>query len=78
VPESPSDYGTAFPHSFKVHVEGTRGIRVPMREIRLSGGEPPLRVPDTSGPRGHDPREGLPPLRAGWEGSRAEAPPGGW
>jgi phosphomethylpyrimidine synthase len=77
VPESPSDYGTAFPHSFKVHVEGTRGIRVPMREIRLSGGEPPLRVPDTSGPRGHDPREGLPPLRAGWEGSRAGSAPGG-
>ncbi|TVR52602.1 MAG: phosphomethylpyrimidine synthase ThiC [Gemmatimonadales bacterium] len=62
----PSEYGSAFPNSFKVHVEGTRGIRVPMREIRLSGGEPPLRVPDTSGPRGYDPREGLPHLRSEW------------
>ena len=26
-----------------------------MREIALSGGEPPLRVYDTSGPQGHEP-----------------------
>ena len=37
-----------------------------MREIALSGGEPPLRVYDTSGPQGHDPREGLPALRRDW------------
>jgi len=37
-----------------------------MREITLSGGEPPLRVYDTSGPQGCDPREGLPPLRDAW------------
>ena len=35
-----------------------------MREISLSGGEPPLRVYDTSGPQGFDVREGLPALRA--------------
>ena len=37
-----------------------------MREIALSGGEPPLRVYDTSGPQGFDVREGLPPLRPAW------------
>ncbi len=65
------DYGTAFPNSRKVHVEGTRGIRVPMREIALSGGEPPLRVPDTSGPRETNVREGLSSVRADWVQSRS-------
>ena len=42
LPESPvQSYGDAFPNSTKVYVEGSRGIRVPMREIALSGGEPP-------------------------------------
>ncbi len=59
-------YDSAFPNSRKVYLEGPRGIRVPMREITLSGGEPPLRVYDTSGPRGHDVRVGLPPLREAW------------
>ncbi len=72
----PSDYGTHFPASRKVFVEGSRGIRVPMREIQLSGGEPPLRVPDTSGPRGIDPRKGLPPLRAEWVRARGGGIPG--
>ncbi|MFQ5538598.1 MAG: phosphomethylpyrimidine synthase ThiC [Gemmatimonadota bacterium] len=61
-----TDYPGAFPNSRKVYVEGTRGVRVPMREIHLSGGEPPLRVHDTSGPLGVDVREGLPPLRDPW------------
>jgi len=60
------DYGSAFPNSRKVYVEGTRGIRVPMREIALSGGEPPLRVSDTSGPLRQDVRTGLSPIRADW------------
>ena len=59
-------YGHAFPNSTKVFVEGPRGIRVPMREIALSGGEPPLRVYDTSGPGDRDVRRGLPPLREEW------------
>src|SRR5215212_5929849 len=63
-PRKPADYGDAFPNSRKVYVESRAGVRVPMREIALSGGEPPLRVYDTSGPQGHDVREGLPPLRA--------------
>ena len=45
-------WGKAFPNSAKVYVEGTRGVRVPMREIALSGGEPPLRVYDATGPQG--------------------------
>jgi phosphomethylpyrimidine synthase len=61
-----TDFRKAFPGSRKVYVEGPHGIRVPMREITLSGGEPPLRVYDTSGPQGHDPRRGLPKLRLDW------------
>jgi phosphomethylpyrimidine synthase len=63
-------YGDAFPNSRKVYVDGPQGVRVPMREIALSGGEPPLRVYDTSGPQGIDVREGLPPLRAHWISNR--------
>ena len=59
-------YGAAFPCSTKVYLEGSRGVRVPVREIALSGGEPPLQVYDTSGPEGVDVHEGLPPLRRPW------------
>ncbi|HEY7791048.1 MAG TPA: phosphomethylpyrimidine synthase ThiC [Vicinamibacterales bacterium] len=58
-------FDEAYPRSRKVVVEGAR-VRVPMREIALSGGEPPLRVYDASGPQGHDVRDGLPRLRAEW------------
>jgi phosphomethylpyrimidine synthase len=61
-----SDYGDAFPNSTKVYLESSRGIRVPMREIALSGGEPPLRVYDSSGPQGGDVHTGLPPVRLPW------------
>ncbi len=61
-----AEFTEAFPGSRKVYVGGPGGIRVPMREIALSGGEPPLRVYDTSGPQGVDPRIGLPPLRREW------------
>ena len=60
------DYGENFPASRRVYIDGPHGVRVPMREIELSGGEPPLRVYDTSGPLGVDVREGLAPLREGW------------
>jgi hypothetical protein len=53
-----SSFSDAFPNSRKVTIEGGRGIRVPVREIVLSGGEPPLRVYDTSGPQGTDVRRG--------------------
>jgi phosphomethylpyrimidine synthase len=55
-----------FPSSRKIHIEGRGGIRVPVREITLTGGEPPLCVYDTSGPRDYDVRSGLPALRAEW------------
>src|SRR5262249_35619354 len=56
------------PNSRKVHIGS---LRVPMREISLSGGEPPLMVYDTSGPESHDVRDGLPQLRKPWILSRA-------
>jgi phosphomethylpyrimidine synthase len=77
VPAS-ADYGTAFPNSRKVYDEvpfsngtsSTSTIRVPVREVSLSGGEPAVRLYDTSGPQGHDVRAGLPKLREPWVASR--------
>src|SRR5499433_151626 len=66
------------PASRKVYVTGTRSdIRVAMREITLSGGEPTLRLYDTSGPYtdpdAHtDIKMGLPPLRLPWILGRAD------
>jgi phosphomethylpyrimidine synthase len=68
------DYGDAFPSSRKVYVQGRHGIRVPMREIGLSGGEPALRVYDTSGPLGGDVRQGLPSVRGAWIAARDVSP----
>jgi phosphomethylpyrimidine synthase len=70
------DYGGNFPHSRKVYQEGPVGIRVPFREIGLSGGEPPLRVYDASGPAGHDVLAGLPPIRRPWILARDVNPTG--
>ena len=76
-------FADAFPNSRKVYAEGER-VSVPMREITLSGDEPPLRVYDTSGPHDVDVRAGLTPLRRDWilargdvtESARAERPAG--
>jgi len=57
------------PNSQKIYVGP---LKVPMREITLSGGEPPLQLYDTSGPQGHDVREGLPPFRRDWILSRGD------
>ena len=60
------------PASRKIYVQGSRSdLRVPMREIALSGGNPPLRLYDTSGPYSDpdaaiDLKRGLPPLRLAW------------
>ncbi len=62
----PVPYDGEFPNSTKVFVDGPGGVRVPMREIALSGGEPALRVYDTSGPGACDVPEGLPLLREAW------------
>jgi phosphomethylpyrimidine synthase len=78
-PSSPtSPYRGVFPNSTKVYLDGPHGIRVPVREIALSGGEPPLRVYDTSGPEGHDVRIGLPDLRGAWIAQRAVGKTGRW
>ena len=61
-----SSFSDAFPNSRKAILEGSRGIRVPVREIVLSGDEPPLRVYDTSGPQDTDVRKGLPTPRLPW------------
>jgi phosphomethylpyrimidine synthase len=64
-PANRCDLEQAYPGSRKIYVDA-HGVRVPMREIQLSGGEPPLCVYDTSGPQGVEVRDGLPPLRADW------------
>jgi len=64
-PHTSSDYGDAYPHSRKVYVDGGR-VRVPVREVMLSGGESPVRLYDTSGPTDVDPRVGLPAVRNEW------------
>jgi phosphomethylpyrimidine synthase len=76
-PQQATTYAEAFPGSRKVYDEqtvstphGNVRIRVPAREVSLTGGEPPVRLYDTSGPQGHDPREGLPKLRADWVAPR--------
>ena len=50
-----SDFSTAFPNSSKDSSSTARRTSAcPMREIALDGGEPPIRVYDTSGPQDHD------------------------
>ena len=64
-----------FPASRKVYVDGSLpGVRVPMREIKLSNGET-VTVYDTAGPytdpdAAIDIRLGLPPLREAWSSVR--------
>ena len=72
---APAEYGESFPNARKTYLPGTRGLQVPMREIRLQGDNPPLLVYDTSGPQGHDVRQGLPGLRDPWIRSRNVAGP---
>jgi phosphomethylpyrimidine synthase len=56
----------------KVYVEGSRpDVQVPFSEIALSGGEPALRLYDTSGP-GSDPEVGLSPMRQSWVRERGD------
>ena len=73
------NFTDAYPNSRKLHEECfaalTPGgppatLRVPMREVALSGDEPPVRLYDTSGPQGHDVRSGLPKIREEWIAAR--------
>jgi len=72
-PLTDADFDRAFPNSRRTLVEGPRGVRVPMREIALSGGEPPLTVYDSSGPRTADVHAGLPAIRLPWIRGRGDA-----
>src|SRR2546426_9437697 len=63
------------PNSRKIHVGN---LRVPMREISQSGGNPPLLVYDTSGPYTDpevriDVQKGLPGLRDRWIAERGDS-----
>ena len=71
MPSVGSRFAAAFPSSRKVYLDGEH-VRVPMREIALSEGEPPLRVYDTSGPHETDVRAGLTPLRRDWIAARGD------
>jgi phosphomethylpyrimidine synthase len=73
------DFVTAFPNSRKVYDERPARLtadglettlRVPAREVELSGGECAVRLYDTSGPQGIDVRDGLPKLREPWIAAR--------
>ena len=68
-----NDFSTAYPNSRKAFVEGPQGVRVPMREVALSKGEPSIRLYDTSGPQDHDVTNGLPKLREPWVQARRAA-----
>ena len=64
----------ALPSSRKIYAGA---LKVPMREITLSGGEPPFAVYDTSGPytdpeAGIDIYKGLPHLRGEWIRARGD------
>jgi phosphomethylpyrimidine synthase len=74
-PLTDADFSDAFPNSTKVYVEGPQGVRVPVREIALSAGEPPVQVYDTSGPRHADLERGLPALRRDWIVARGDVEP---
>jgi len=70
-PPETNEFSAAFPGSRKIFIDGDR-VRVPMREISLSGGETPHLVYDTSGPQGIDVREGLPTVRKDWIAARGD------
>ena len=74
-----NDFSSAYPSSRKTYTEqhvpvvpgGTDvTVRVPAREVALSEREGAVRLYDTSGPQGHDVREGLPKLRELWISGR--------
>jgi phosphomethylpyrimidine synthase len=59
----------------KVYETGPRpDVRVPAREVLVGGGNPPVRLYDTSGPQGEAAfGPPLPPLRAEWIAARGDA-----
>jgi phosphomethylpyrimidine synthase len=74
-PLAERDFADAFPSSARVFVDGPHGIRVPMREVRLTNGETAL-LYDTSGPRFDDVHTGLPAGRLAWIRKRGDTEAG--
>ncbi len=58
-----------FPASTRVYLEDG-DLRVPVRRIEVGGGEKPIDVYDTFGPRAADLHQGLPKLRQPWVAAR--------
>ncbi len=54
-----------FPASTRVYLQDS-DLRVPVRRIEIGGGEKPIDVYDTFGPRAADLHQGLPKLRQPW------------
>ena len=69
------------PRGHRVYVQDEENrVQVPMREIRLTKPNPPVRLYDTSGPYGDpdhqvDLDRGLPPLRRPWIAGRGDVQP---
>jgi phosphomethylpyrimidine synthase len=69
-------YNEAFPRSTKeykqaTHEETGHVLNVPFRRIHLDDPDKPfLDLYDTSGPQGHDPKQGIPKLRKDWIAKR--------
>ena len=65
-------YNEAFPQSTKeystvIHEATGHELKVPFRRVHLEDLEEPiLDLYDTSGPQGHDPKDGLPKMRKEW------------
>ena len=71
--QGPADAAQAFPRSHKVYRRIEHSgfeLAVPARRIHLDGPPGSLDVYDTSGPQGHRPEDGLPPLRRDWIAAR--------
>src|SRR5262245_54647120 len=75
------DFTTSYPGSKKIYESRTAKLtpdgdavelQVPMREVTLTGEPGVIRLYDTSGPHGHDVREGLPKLRRSWIDARRQ------
>ncbi|HTC80562.1 MAG TPA: phosphomethylpyrimidine synthase ThiC, partial [Acidimicrobiia bacterium] len=59
----------------KAYLTGSQpGVRVPVTEVVVDGGDPPVRLYDTSGPGG-EPEVGLPGLREEWIAGRGDTEP---
>ena len=59
----------SFPRSHRIYTEIEHGdtvLQVPQRRVHLDGEPGHVDLYDTSGPQGHAPEQGLPPLREPW------------